>query len=166
MAFSRITLFWICTTYWRVTYSREQIFARGLSRRSSVHRYTQARAKQQAATERIRKHSPRTILQGSVIKEDSIFPSHASSASGIAMVTASVSCGLLCSFFMFSLFDVVPLGGLLIQSSSARARAVSLSLFRNIALATRYHFTNFPFILPDRADDARNAERRRRILPT
>lgn len=71
-----------------------------------------------------------------VIEEDSIFPCrHCSLVSSWLRLQ---SCGLLSSFFMFSLFDVVSLGGLLIQSFSS---AHSQYCVRNA-----YHFTNFPFI--------------------
>lgn len=60
--------------------------------------------------------------EGDVIEEDSIFPCRHRGLA-IAMVTWLQSCGLLSSFFMFSLFDVVSLGELLIQSwASALSR--------------------------------------------
>jgi len=58
-----------------------------------------------------------------VIEEDSIFPCR--HRGFVSPWLRLQSCGLLSSFFMFSLFDVVSLGGLLIQSSSsALARAI------------------------------------------
>jgi len=96
--------------------------------------YSARHVKQQAATGRIRKHSPQTISQEEesaqrgrrgqgVIEEDSIFPCR--HRGFVSPWLRLQSCGLLSFFFMFSLFDVVSLGGLLIQSSSSvLARAI------------------------------------------
>lgn len=92
----------------------------------------------------------RKLFCKGVIEKDSIFPCrHRGMVSPWLRLQ---SCGLLSSFFMFSLFDVVSLGGLLIQSSSLLAQYCSqcvsfykFSLYSGCRCWTRAVARNIPF---------------------
>jgi len=102
---------------------------------------------QQAATGCIYMHSPQTILQEGNRGGFNIFPRRHRGL--VSPWLRLQSCGLLSSFFMFSLFDVVFLGG---------ASHSILELARN-TVRNAYHFTNFPFIPAAPLLNARGAAR-------